>query len=391
MAVSAHLSHEIRSPLTVLLSCADRLAADLVESPQQQLAEAIVRSGRHLLTLVNDGLDWSKIEAGKGTSTPQTVVLMPFLREVHELMGWRAKERGLGLYLDCATPLPATLTTDPVGLKQILFNLLANAIQFTQRGEIRLQVTYQDVRDRPGGQLQFAVIDTGMGLDLEQCQRVFEPFYRVRPGVDGDSGGTGLGLAISRRLAALLGGELTVTSVPRRGSTFALTLGLGPPPRGPWSEPQVVAFGQGVVSPSPDLSPRDSPPGQQEGEDEECPPATRVLEVDDDEDVGSAMALVLSHAGYDITIATCGATALATAATRSFDAVLIDIHLPDQDGFSLASALRAQPTMAKALFVALSGDGHAALEDRRSVFDHCLTKPADLAALEGLLARRGKP
>lgn len=213
----ANMSHELRTPLNAILGHAQLLRSDAAAPPSnRERGEIIRQSGEHLLTLINDVLDLARIEAGRLEIQPGAVDLPALLAGVVEMLRPRAEQKSLAFAFETATPLPGTIEADGRRMRQILLNLLGNAIKFTERGSVRLEVSH------PDGQLLFTVIDTGPGLSADEIARIFEAFEQG----DGAGGGegTGLGLSISRTLAERMGGEIGVESQPGHGSRFWLRL-----------------------------------------------------------------------------------------------------------------------------------------------------------------------
>jgi signal transduction histidine kinase len=218
----AVMSHELRTPLNAIIGYSDLLAAEVkgsINDAQREQLARIDRSARHLIAVIQEILEFARLEAGHVSVHAEEVDLAALARETLELVEPSAAARGLTVSLDVGdASLPAR--TDPAKLRQILLNLLANAVKFTERGEVGLSLA-------AGGEgVRIAVRDTGMGIDAADAERIFEPFWQVQRGTTRQAGGTGLGLTITRRLARLLGGEITVQSEPGRGSTFALELPL---------------------------------------------------------------------------------------------------------------------------------------------------------------------
>ena len=226
----ANMSHEIRTPLTAILGYTDLLVRtpELDERERLKSLRTIRRNGQHLLALINDVLDISKIEAGEMTVERVDCAPQQLVREVRSLLRTQAQTKGLFLELESIGPIPEVIHSDPVKLRQILFNLVGNAIKFTESGGVRLVVCLADsiqVEGEPERvRLRFDVADTGIGMTAEQQVAAFQPFRQASESTTRTHGGTGLGLAISRHLAQMLGGDLTVRSEPGRGSTFRLTI-----------------------------------------------------------------------------------------------------------------------------------------------------------------------
>jgi signal transduction histidine kinase len=218
----AVMSHELRTPLNAIIGYSDLLAAEVkgsINDEQREQLARIDRSARHLVAVIQEILEFARLEAGQVSVHAEEVDLAALAREALELVEPSAAARGLAVSLDVgAAPLPAR--TDAAKLRQILLNLLVNAVKFTERGEVGLSLAAGD------DEVRIAVRDTGMGVDAADAERIFEPFWQVQRGTTRQAGGTGLGLTITRRLARLLGGDIRVESEPGRGSTFALELPL---------------------------------------------------------------------------------------------------------------------------------------------------------------------
>jgi PAS domain S-box-containing protein len=240
-AFLANMSHEMRTPLTAILGFADVLLEDesILRAPAERLEDLriIQQNGRHLLELIDDILDLARVEAGR--TVVRRVACDPgrIAADVAAALRVRSAEKGLGLDVEFATPVPVTIRTDPVRLRQILMNLVGNAIKFTEAGGVRLRLGLDGAGD-PEPVLWFEVIDTGIGMTPAELGNLFRPFCRADLPASRKAGGTGLGLAISKRLAELLGGSIAVQTLPGGGSTFRLTIAAGPLEGGaPWRPP----------------------------------------------------------------------------------------------------------------------------------------------------------
>lgn len=352
----ANISHEIRTPMTAILGYAELLRDEDAESlPAQERADAfdtILRNGNHLLEVINDILDLSKIEAGK-----LEVELVPsspgrILSEVITLLHEKAEQKGLYLNSEFTGEIPETIQTDPMRLRQILFNLLGNAVKFTQRGGVRLQT---GVVDDPaaGPQLQFDVADTGVGLTEQQIGKLFRPFVQADASATRRYGGTGLGLAICRRLARALGGDVVVVdTTPGKGSTFRLTL------------PIAALEDVRQVTPILDVTPAVAE------EPQFVPNSYRILLAEDGFDNQRLISTILRKTGADVTIAENGRIALETVAEAEnrgepFDLVLMDMQMPELDGYEATRKLRAQGYRAPIIALtahAIAGDREKCLQ-----------------------------
>ena len=376
----ANVSHELRSPLTAILGYADILDTRLSD-PEDRRSVGIVRNnGQHLLALLNDILDLAKIESGKFAVESEEVALLDVVADVHALMRVRAVERELAFGVAFEGRLPERVVTDPLRVRQVLINLIGNAVKFTDSGGVTLRVRGEPIAGDAGPprhRLSFDVIDTGIGMTPAQSSRLFEPFTQVDTSSTRRYGGTGLGLAISRRLARLLDGDLSVHSHVGEGTTFTLTF------------PARLADGATLVSMAlPDDDVRD-------GEDpaEAGVPAldADVLVVDDRPDIRQMLRRFLESAGTRVTAVADGEVALETltAAARDGsvpDAIVMDMQMPRLDGYETTRRLRAggfaKPIVALTA-AAMKGERERCIE---AGCDDYLSKPIDGARLVGTLA-----
>ncbi len=366
----ANMSHEIRTPLTAILGYADLLRddGDLAAAPERriQAIDTIRNAGTHLLTVINDILDLSKIEAGRMNIEEVETPLIQVLAEVESLMRPRAVAKGVALSTELLTPLPDRIKSDPTRLRQILMNLVGNAAKFTEHGSVRVRAGRSEA-----GSLVIEVEDTGPGISSEQATRLFGSFSQADGTVTRRFGGTGLGLAISGRLASLMGGNVTLErSTPGVGSCFRVELPLVPAP-GALSRDRLT-----VATSVPRLA-ETAPPSKLAG---------RILLAEDGPDNQRLISFHLRKAGATVDIADNGRIALeridaAIAAGMPYDLLVTDMQMPEMDGYTLARTLRERGTAMPV--IALTA--HAMNEDRDRCLDagcnDYITKPVDRGVL----------
>jgi len=375
----ANMSHEIRTPLTAVLGFAELLAQNVTKPDNVDAVRIIRRNGEHLLELINDVLDLSKIEAER--LEPERIACSPteVISEVVSLMSADAQSKGLSLHCDYRGTMPKTIHTDPTRLRQILLNLLGNAVKFTDGGEIH--VTTQLIgRQSQSPLMQIQVADSGIGMSTEQIKRIFLPFSQADSSTTRRHGGTGLGLAISRRLAKLLGGGISVESTLGAGSTFAVTIATGPLDNVPMLENAAVAEGAHATGDRPDSPalPRTT----------NC----RVLLAEDGPDNQRLISFVLRKAGVEVEIAENGRIAVEAARDaettgKPFDLILMDMQMPVLDGYEATRELRAggyERPIAALTAHAMSTDQQKCLA---AGCDMYMTKPIDHRQLLSMVAR----
>jgi signal transduction histidine kinase/CheY-like chemotaxis protein len=373
----ANTSHEIRTPMTAILGFADVLAATVDKPEQQEAIQTIKRNSNHLLGLINDILDLSKIEAGKVQLEPLPTSPLAILGDVVSLMRVRADAKGLHLKLEYGGPIPQRIHVDPSRLRQILVNLVGNAIKFTETGQVTLTAQLLD-RDTQAPTFQCQVIDTGMGISPEQLAGLFQPFQQADSSVTRKFGGTGLGLAISKRLARLLGGDITVASALGQGSVFTLTFTTGPLDGIEFVDEPTEAMATSV---SAAQTPKSSVPQiRLEGR--------RILLAEDGPDNQRLISFILKKAGAEVVVCENGRKAMESAlctlpgygrrfddCTLPFDLVLMDMQMPVMDGYEATRQLRQRGYTAPILALT----AHAMKDDRQKCLDAgCdayLTKP----------------
>ena len=373
----ASMSHEIRTPMSAVVGYADLLARPgRGAAEQDEWRGHLRRNAEHLLSLVDDILDLSRIEAGQVTLHLEACDPLAVLAEVDALLRPRAAERLVGLRVSAEGRLPRSVRTDRTRLRQILVNLVGNGLKFTDRGQVDLVLSC--IREPDGtARLRFRVTDTGIGIPPERLAALFTPFHQAHGPDQRGRGGTGLGLAISRRFARMLGGDVEAASRPGVGSTFTLTLDAGP-----------VAEEDLVSAPSA-LPPARSAP---QGTPGPSLAGRRILVVDDSPDNRRILRFLLEERRASVFIAEDGAQAveLVLRDGPAFDLVVLDMQMPVMDGYEAARTLRARgvriPILALTAF-AMTGDDARCLE---AGCDRYLQKPivprAFAAAVDALLA-----
>jgi CheY-like chemotaxis protein len=377
----ANMSHEIRTPMTAILGFAD-LLDDEDQAPasvqrRRDAASTIRRNGEHLLSIINDILDLSKIEAGKMTVEQVRVEPEQLIRDVLDLMHVKASAKGITLAAHCPAPVPAVIQSDPVRLRQVLVNLVGNAIKFTEVGGVTIHVDH----DAASGQVRFTVQDTGIGMSPEQQDRLFGAFEQADASMTRRFGGTGLGLRISKRLTQMLGGDITVASSAGQGSTFTASIATGD-----IAGVTMVQIGSRQDAP-------ERTPGRPV-----LAPAARVLEdmrillAEDGPDNVRLITFHLQRAGALVTSVANGRLALELLSSDSagvlrspaeFDLILTDMQMPEMDGYDLARQLRAmghQGPIVALTAHAMAGD---AQKCRDAGCDEYATKPIEPGALIG--------
>jgi signal transduction histidine kinase/CheY-like chemotaxis protein/HPt (histidine-containing phosphotransfer) domain-containing protein len=374
----ANMSHEIRTPMNAILGFTEMLRRGRVSDPAQarRHLDTVHANGSHLLALINDILDLSKVEAGQFQVERIACAPHEVIAEVIEAMSVRASEKGIGLRRAVDGPVPAEILGDPSRLRQVITNLVGNAIKFTSEGEV--VVTERWLPPQAGGapRLEIAISDSGIGIPQDKLGAIFEPFVQAETSTARRFGGTGLGLAISRRFARAMGGDVAVTSTPGRGSTFSVTIDPGP------------LAGLVMLEPAQALAEAartDAVAGTQW----RFPPK-RLLVVDDSPENRELVLLVLQGSGLVIEEADSGQAALDRVAAQRPDLILMDMQMPGMDGYTATRRLRAAGIKIPVLaFTAHALQGFET-EILEAGCDGFLTKPIDIdAMLETLAARLG--
>ncbi len=377
----ANMSHEIRTPMTAIMGYSDLLLeADTSPADRRSHIQTIRRNGEHLLSIINDMLDLCKIEAGKMSMDHLPCAPAAVVVDVASMMRVRAAEKGLSLEVTYQTAIPETIRTDPMRLRQILINLVANAVKFTEKGGVSIHVRCEE-QSSSNPILRFEVIDTGIGISPEQCAVVFEPFMQADSSTTRRFGGTGLGLAICQRLALMLGGDCTVESTPGEGSSFRFSVSTG-------SLDGVRMFENLAEAGVAEVGAKSV----------HCPSALScsVLLAEDGPDNQRLLSAFLTRAGAHVTVVENGKLAFDRAlaawkAREAFDVILMDMQMPEMDGYEATAALRkagyAGPVVALTAH-AMTGDRERCL--RAGCTDY-LTKPIRREILVAAVAEHTKP
>jgi signal transduction histidine kinase/DNA-binding NarL/FixJ family response regulator len=361
-AFLANMSHELRTPLNAVLGHAQLLQRDpSLGARQREGVETIRRSGEHLLTLINDILDLARIEADRLELHPAPFAWSPFLTEIAELFRIQARQKGLTFAYQIRSELPAGVLADETRLRQVLLNLLGNAVKFTRQGGVTFRVRWE------AGRAELEVIDTGPGIPRAERERIFEPFRQA-----GERKlwikGTGLGLAITRRLVEMMGGEVRVESQLGYGSRFRVSLPL------PEAEP-------------PDTLAPDAPERAIIGYEGD---RRSVLVVDDNAENRSIIRLALEPLGFEVREAADGYEGLESARRSAPDLVLLDLVMPRMDGFEALRQLRADPRLVMLPVVVTSASVFREDKLRSSAAGSTdfLPKPVDVDLLLAMLAEQ---
>ena len=307
-AFLANMSHEIRTPINIILGLSRMMQSAPLDERQQENNRLILSSGEHLLHLINQSLDLSKMQAGRLSLEALSFSPALLVEEVVGLLQGAARDKGLSLDLALHVPGDRWVRGDPNRLRQVLINLISNAIKFTDNGSVTVTL-----RSTPGGELAFSITDTGIGIAASQQQRLFQPFTQADASTTRRFGGTGLGLTISQQLVEHMGGELSVESDLGEGATFRFTLAL------PESAP-------------PAHRPSDRPPL----------PTARILVAEDNLLNQRVVRHHLEQLGFQPRIVSDGQQAIEVLCEQHFDLILMDCHMPEVDGFEAARIIRRE-------------------------------------------------
>jgi len=363
----ANMSHELRTPLNAIIGLTEMMTEHSARFGTEKALEPlrrVLRAGRHLLMLINDILDLSKIEAGKLELNIESVPIAPMIEEVSGTSRPLAEQNGNRLVVECPADVGA-LQADPVRLRQTLLNLLSNACKFTKQGDVRLSVKRMKDDGKPW--LEFSVADSGIGMTPEQMEKLFQEFTQADSTTSRQFGGTGLGLAITRRLCRMMGGDVTVTSELGKGSTFTIRL----PAEGAQADmpaAQPAAPARAVVAAA-----RKGANGK------------TIMVVDDDATARELISRYLLDAGFEVAPAASGVEALKMARELKPVAITLDVIMPELDGWTVLSALKGDPDLASipVVMVTITDEKQRAFALGATGY---LLKPIDRTKLLSLLA-----
>ena len=364
-AFLAMMSHEIRTPMNAIMGNAQLLGDSVLAPDERESVETIETAGSALLSLINDVLDFSKIEADRMELDRTGFAPVALVESVVKLFGINARGKGIGLAAQIDPAMPAILAGDPLRLRQVLSNLVGNAIKFTASGGVTVKASVVAIADDET-RLRFEVTDTGIGIDDEGRKRLFAPFVQVDAATTRKFGGTGLGLAISKRLVGLMGGQIGVDSTVGAGSTFWFTVALA---KATPAEISAVQTANQPVEKNTDII------------------GAHVLVAEDNLPNKRLIERLLARLGVDAEIVGNGVDAVAAARGKAFDLILMDCHMPELDGFDATREIRAGGSSIPIIALtadAMSGDREVCIE---AGMDDYLAKPIVTAELIRTLRR----
>lgn len=360
----ANMSHEIRTPMNAIMGFTEVLRRGYGNGQNSsQYLETIAKNSRHLLELINDILDLSKVESGQIDVERIPCALHEIVQDVVEVLGISAKNKGIALSFKPAGALPAEIHSDPARVRQILTNLIGNAVKFTDQGSVTVVTRYDA---KKGGPIYVDVTDTGIGMSEAQQTRVFAPFVQADSSITRRYGGTGLGLAISKKFALALGGDIEVRSQPGKGSCFTLSIDPGAVDKTQLLAPEQLLNSNNALAQEQTVWKM---------------PAARVLVVDDSEENCDLIDLVLRHQGLEVERASNGAQALEMVGKKDYRLILMDVQMPVMDGYTAVRKMRERNITVP--IVALTAHAMKGIEQRciDAGFDGHMGKPIKIDVL----------
>jgi PAS domain S-box-containing protein len=368
----ANMSHEIRTPMNAILGFTEVLIRGAGNKPQdsKKYLSTISSSGKHLLDLINDILDLSKVEAGHVEVEHLPSPAHQVAQEVVKIMAVKAQEKGISVEFKALDEMPEFVLTDPARLRQILTNLVGNAIKFTEQGSVTVTVRY--LTKSTGNSLVFEVQDTGIGMNEAQANAVFNPFVQADSSITRRFGGTGLGLTISKRFAEALGGDIRVTSEPGKGSNFIVELHALPAPGAKMLSIEQIMTEQVVESANQSS--------------QWAFPDALVLVVDDGDENRDLLKVVLSDVGLRVDTAVNGKDGLDKVLAADYDVVLMDVQMPEMDGYTAVRLMREQGINIPVIALTAHAMKGAESDCLAAGYSGYMAKPIDIDALLNLLA-----